>query len=121
MATTLLEVGHEIANGIDSELIELLAIGCGDATQSFVKVAHQVSQDLQEVVLNDLPFNGQVGELSCERARDQLRVIHYEILDQETKTETGRSDSVFVLACAAQNGKQRLKEDGDELVEVFSI
>ena len=48
-------------------------------------------------------------------------MIHYEILDQETKTETGRSDSVFVLACAAQNGKQRLKEDGDELVEVFSI
>ena len=40
MATTLLEVGHEVAYGIDSELIELLAIGCGDATQSFVKVAH---------------------------------------------------------------------------------
>ena len=72
VATTLLEVGHKVANSIYSELIELFAIGCGDSTQSFVKVAHQVSQDLQEVVLNDLSFDGQVGEFSCERARDQL-------------------------------------------------
>ena len=84
MATTLLEVGHKVANSIYSELIELFAIGCGDATQSFVKVAHQVSQDLQEVVLNDLSFDSQVGEFSCERARDQLRVIHNQVLDQET-------------------------------------
>ena len=84
-------------------------------------MAHQVSQDLKEVSTHDLAFDRQIRELGCEFARDQLRVIQNEVLDEESQTEAGTLYSIFILSSASHDAKERLKEHREQLFEVFCL
>ena len=68
MSTALLIVGHQGADGIDSVLIELLSICSCDTAKTLVEMAHQISQNLQKVVLNDLALDGDACEFGSELA-----------------------------------------------------
>ena len=83
MSTALLIIGHQAANGIDGKLVELLSICGGDATQTLVKVAHQISQNLQKVVLNDLALDRNVSKFGSKLAGHELWMVYYEVLHEE--------------------------------------